>query len=241
MENAILIALSAQDVLQRRIAATANNLGNMDTSGFRAERLLVAQHPVPLAHSLPRGQDVRFVRDLATVRDPSPGRLDQTGNPLDLAVLADGYLVVSTADGDRFSRGAHLRLDAGGRLVHESGDPVQGQGGAAIIVTPEDGEPLIGRDGSISGAQGPIGKLRVVRFAADAQPVPAGNGLARSSGMPEEVIEPDVLQGMLERSNVQPISEMESLIRVHRAYEQVSTTIEREDERIRKMITVYLG
>lgn len=241
MENAILIALSAQDVLQRRLAATANNLANMDTSGFRAERLLVVEHPVPLTRSLPRGQDVRFVRDLATVRDPSPGRLEQTGNPLDLAVQADGYLVVSTGDGDRFSRGGHLRLDAAGRLVHESGDPVQGQGGGAIVLAPEDGEPVISRDGTISGAQGVIGKLRVVRFAAEAQPVPAGNGLATSPGAPEEVASPDVLQGMLERSNVQPISEMESLIRVHRAYDRIRTMIEREDERIRKMITVYLG
>ena len=137
MENSILVALSAQGVLRRNLDVIANNLANLDTAGFKAERFMVAAHPI--APARPRTEvpgPTAFVRDLATVRDASDGRLDETGNALDLALRGEGFFVVSTPDGDRYTRNGHFRLDDTGTLVNEDGFPVQGQGGAPIVLAP---------------------------------------------------------------------------------------------------------
>ncbi|MFO1127544.1 MAG: flagellar basal-body rod protein FlgF [Rhodospirillales bacterium] len=241
MENSILVAVSAQDVLRRNLDVIANNIANLDTAGFKAERFMVTAFPVAAAR--PRTEvpgTTAFVRDLATVRDASDGRLSETGNALDVALRGDGYFTVSTPDGDRYTRDGHFRLDDGGRLVNEDGFPVQGLGGGPLVFAPEDASIEITGDGTISSDRGEIGKLRVVRFDDPSTMQAAGDGLATSEQTPQEVTEPQVLQGMIEKSNVEPILEMERMIRVQRAYDQAKQLVDREDERIRKMITVFV-
>ena len=240
MENSILVAVSAQDVLRRNLDVIANNIANLDTAGFKAERFMVTAFPVEA--SRPRTEvpgTTAFVRDLATVRDASDGRLAETGNALDLALRGEGYFVVSTADGDRYTRNGHFRLDDGGRLINEDGLPVQGLGGGPLVFAPEDASIEIAGDGTISSERGQIGKLRVVRFDDPSAMRAAGGGLGTSEAAPQDVAQPQVLQGTIEKSNVEPILEMERLIRVQRAYDQAKQLVDREDERIRKMITVF--
>ena len=241
MENSILVALSAQGVLRRNLDVIANNLANLDTPGFKSERFMVVAHPVAAAG--PRTDvpgSTAFVRDLATVPDVSDGRLDETGNSLDLALRGDGFFVISTADGDRYTRNGHFRLDDTGRLVNEDGLPVQGQGGAPIVFAPEDAAIDVTRDGTIASERGGIGKVRVVRFDDPAALQPVGGGLATTQAAPQELAEPEIIQGMIEKSNVEPILEMERMIRVQRAYEQAKQVIDREDDRIRKMVAVFI-
>lgn len=241
MENGLLVALSSQGVLRRSLDIIANNLANSDTAGFKAERLLVTDAPV--ASRLPLvdgGPSIAFVRDLASVRDPRDGRLEQTGNPLDVAISGDGYFALSTPEGERYTRNGHFRLDAAGTLVSEEGHPVQGEGGQPLVLAADDAALGIGRDGTIAGADGPIGRLRVVGFADPTLLEPTAGGLALADGQTaEDLAAPLVLQGTIEKSNVEPILEIERMIRVQRAYEQAKTVIDREDERIRKMLSVF--
>ena len=202
---------------------------------------MVAAHPI--APARPRTEvpgPTAFVRDLATVRDASDGRLDETGNALDLALRGEGFFVVSTPDGDRYTRNGHFRLDDTGTLVNEDGFPVQGQGGAPIVLAPEDANIDIAGDGTVASERGGIGKVRVVRFDDPSAMQPVGGGLATTEAAAQDLALPEIVQGMIEKSNVEPILEMERMIRVQRAYEQAKQLIDREDERIRKAIAVFV-
>lgn len=241
MEDSILVALSMQSMLQRNMAVIANNVANVNTSGFKAERLLAVDQQVPNPRPTIDGRvSTAYVRDLATVRDPSDGRLDVTDNPLDLALRGEGLFVVSTPDGDRFTRNGHFQLDSSGQVVTEEGYALQGQGGSPLVVAATDTTVSVARDGTVSSESGVLGRIRVVQFADPTALQPQGAGLASSEETPLEMLAPDMVQGMVERSNVEPISEMERMIRVQRAYDQARQVADREDERIRKMLVVFV-
>lgn len=241
MEDSILVALSLQNVLQRNMAVIANNVANVNSSGFKREQMLVVDQEVPSPRATIDGRvSTAYVRDIASVRDPSDGRLDVTDNPLDLALRGDGYFVVTTPDGDRYTRDGHFRLDAGGQVVTEDGFPLQGQGGAPLLLASTDSTISVAEDGTLSTESGVLGRVRVVQFADPTALQPLGEGLATSEAPPQDVASPQMIQGMLERSNVEPITEIEQMMRVQRAYDQARDVGDREDERIRKMLVVFV-
>lgn len=242
MESSILVALSRQDALERHLSVVANNMANMNTTAFKAEHIMLVDHPVrvPAAGADEKG-GIAFVRDVGTLRDTTDGPLNETSGDLDVAISGEGYFVVSTPMGDRYTRDGHLRLDQSGQLVTDHGLPVLTQGGAPVRLGPQDGQVVIARDGSIASEAGPLGRLRVVRFAHPEKMEAVAGGLMTSEEPPEDVAAPIVLQGMLESSNVQPITEMTHLIGVQRAYDQARSLIDKEDERIKKSLQAYLA
>ena len=139
----------------------------------------------------------------------------------------------------RYTRNGHLRLDGTGQLVTDDGLPVLTQGGAPLLFGPQDTRISIARDGAVSSETGDLGRLRVVRFAHPERMQAVAGGLMVSDEQPEDMAAPVLLQGMLESSNVQPIVEMERLIDLHRAYDQARALVDREDDRIRKMLQAY--
>jgi flagellar basal-body rod protein FlgF len=242
METSILVALSRQDTLARQLDVVANNLANMNTTAFKAERMMFADYLVQAGSADgATGNAIAFVRDFATVLDPSEGKLEATGGDLDVALAGEGYLVVQTPMGERYTRDGRLRLDEAGQLVSDDGLPVLTQGGTPLLFGPQDTQISIAHDGTISSEMGDLGRLRVVRFAHPERMQSVAGGLLTSDEKPEDVAAPVLLQGMLESSNVQPIIEMERLIDLHRAYDQARVLIDREDDRIRKMLQVYTG
>ena len=242
MESSILVTLSRQDALQRQLSVVANNMANMNTTAFKAERMMLVDHEVRVPAAGVRGEAaIAFVRDVGTVRDNADGEMIETGGELDVAIAGEGYLVVSTPLGERYTRDGHLRLDETGRLVTGHGLPVLTQNGAPVQFASQDARIVIARDGSISSEARELGRLRVVRFAHPEQMQSVAGGLITSDEAPEDVAAPAVLQGMLEGSNVQPISEMTRLIGVQRAYDQARALVDKEDERINKMLQTYLA
>jgi flagellar basal-body rod protein FlgF len=242
MENGILVALSSQTVLRRELETIANNLANMNTTGFKRERSLFRPYlAVEQGAADPRSDYPVLVQDVATVQDLTPGRLDATGNPLDLAIRGDGYFAVATPEGERYVRGGHFRLDEAGRIVTESGHAVMSDGGQPIQVNIDDTEITVAADGSVSTANGDLGRLRIVRFSRPLALEPTGGGLWMAREAPEDVASPHIEQGMLERANVEPILEIERMIRVQRAYESAKSLQDREDERIGKMMQTYVA
>ncbi|MBT3766784.1 MAG: flagellar basal-body rod protein FlgF [Rhodospirillaceae bacterium] len=236
MENTSLIALSKQSALNQKMAILANNLANMNTTGFKGEKVMFVEHVQQSkgGHAI-LGDKLAFVRDIATVRDLSEGPIKTTGNPLDLALQGDGYFVVQTDLGDRYSRNGHLRLDETGQLVNQQGLPVLAEGGP-IVFSPQDTDIIIARDGTVSSENGEIGKLRIVDFENQQKLEVISDGLFSSEETPTPVENPGVIQGMLEGSNIKPIIEMSRLIETQRAYEGVRKFIDREDERLKGMV-----
>ena len=123
METTTLIALSRQGGLRRQLDIVANNIANTHTNGFKAERVMFVEHLVksPGGQRL-LGRKLAYVRDIATLVDFSEGPVEGTGNPLDLAITGEGFFVVQTEDGERYTRNGRFKLDDGGQLVNQNGE-----------------------------------------------------------------------------------------------------------------------
>src|SRR5262249_27306549 len=120
MENAQLISLSRQIALQRQMDVVANNMANINTTGFKSENLLFQDYLMPVASDNDyTGSDslLHYPEDWSSVHDLSAGAIEQTGNPLDFALSGDGFLSIQTPAGTRYTRAGSLTLDATGTLV----------------------------------------------------------------------------------------------------------------------------
>ena len=237
IENAQLISLSRQMALQRHMDMVANNIANVNTTGFKAEQLLFEEFKMPIAaHGDFSGDDrtLSYVQDWATIQDFSDGAMVQTDAPLDLAISGDGFFTVQTAAGERWTRGGAFQINNEGTLVDLSGNPVMGDGGQ-IQFGPEETDSRIGADGSISSTAGAKGRLRIVEFAEVQALVREGNNLM-SGGTPIAATNSRVLQGFTEKSNVSGVAEMAEMIRVTRAYESIASLGQKQDDMRRDAI-----
>lgn len=214
----------------------ANNIANINTTGFKGEKMMFKQHLVQSkgGDSI-LGEKIAFVRDIASVRDTTEGPHQKTGNPLDLAIAGDGYFVVDTPGGNRYTRNGSFQLNNDGNLVNQNGYPVLSDGGQPFFISPEDNSINISRDGTISTNSGDLGRIGLVNFENKQELRQVAGGLFASNATPEDAEKRTIVQGMLESSNVEGIIEMTRMIEVNRAYAGVKQMIQKEDERIKRM------
>jgi flagellar basal-body rod protein FlgF len=240
MQNAQLVSLSRQIALQRQMDVVANNMANINTTGFKNEAMLFEQFDMPLAtdNEFPGDQSVAYTQDWATIHDMTNGPLDQTGNPLDVALSGPGFLSVSTPAGTRYTRAGSLAIDASGTLVDLGGNPVLSDSGP-VHFDSADTDIQISKTGSITTSQGGKGKLAIVEFADPQALAREGNNLF-SGGTPVPPTETQLVQGSIERSNVSGVTEMAQMIRVERAYQQIADMMQRQDD-IRSSAIQKLG
>lgn len=238
METTSYIALSRQGTLRREMSTIANNLANMNTTSYKGERMMFVDHLTrSKSADFIADQRLAFTRDVASYRNVAEGPIEQTGNPLDVAIHGDGYFVVQAPDGtDQYTRNGNFRLDNGGQLVTQTGLPVLTDAGAPIFFAPEDSQITISGNGTISTENGQIGKLRVVTFDNIQDLQRAANGMYTTNQPANDVANPNLAQSALERSNVEGVLEMTRMIEVSRQYKSAGQLIEKEDERIRKAI-----
>jgi flagellar basal-body rod protein FlgF len=235
MQNGLLVGLSRQVVLERQMDVVANNLANVTTSGFKAERSVFKEFLNNGAHEDNfQGSDrrVSFVQDRAAYHDLSAGSLEETKNPLDLAIDGSAFLVVQTPAGERYTRDGGLSINAQGQLVNASGYQVLGTGGP-IVFQPSDKNVSISADGRVSVTEGTSmidsqrGKLRLVSFTRPQSLQKEGRNLFSATsdqGAPDTTSV--IRQGYLEKSNVNSVLEMTRMIDVTRTYTQVATMLQ---------------
>ena len=231
MENALLIGLSRQMTLQRKMDVLANNMANVNTAGFKRDNLLFEEHLMPVARmSDATGRDARlsFVLDPSLYRSFEQGGFKQTGNELDLAISGDAWFVVQAPEGERYTRNGALSLDADGQLTGPSGYPVLGDGGP-ITFGPQESGIQIAKDGTISTNEGIRGRVRLVSFENKNAMTKEGAMLFATNEAPQEATDASVLQGVIEKSNVQPVTELTRMIETVRAYTSVSQAIQQTD------------
>ncbi|MEQ8806872.1 MAG: flagellar basal-body rod protein FlgF [Rhodospirillales bacterium] len=238
METTAVIAASRQGALKRQLEVVANNLANMSTNGYKSSQMMFVEHVVKSKGGERLiSPNLTYTRDLATRLDVTDGAIETTGNQLDMAIRNDGFFVVRDPQGtEHYTRNGQFRLDTGGQIVNQQGYPLLSTGGQPMTLGPNDAEVNIGRDGTISTENGQLGKIKVVRFDNTQDLVQTSGALFTSITPPIDVASPDVIQGALEGSNVEPILEMAKMIELHRSYESAKSFIEREDERQKEMI-----
>ncbi len=241
MDNALLVGLSRQTALRRELDVIANNIANLNTTGFKGESVMFEQFLDPTArHEHFPGNDRRiaFVLDRATLQDFSQGPLQRTESPLDVAIDGPGFFAIQTPNGERYTRAGNFHLNPQGQLVTNNGHLVLGQGGP-IVFEPNDTSIAIAADGTVSTQNGDRGKLRFVNFTNPTQLTQQGDGLwSAPATMQPQLAAPTTraVQGAIEKSNVHAVKEMNRMLEVTRAYTTISNMQQRTDELRRKAI-----
>lgn len=236
MENALLIGLSRQMSLRREMEVVANNVANLNTTGFKGDTAIFEEYLMPGARadqfSRP-DQKLSYVLDRSTWHDMSQGPVHQTGNPLDVAIDGQAFMVVQTPRGERYTRNGSMQINAAGELVTSEGFRVLGDAGP-IQFQPNDTNILIGRDGSIAVSGSARGKLRLVNFDAPHRLQKDGSSTFRApdnvQAIPATADTVNVIQGSIEQSNVRGVLAMTRMIEVSRTYSQVSTVLQNQSE-----------
>ncbi|MCL5499702.1 flagellar basal-body rod protein FlgF [Phytobacter palmae] len=239
MDHAIYTAMGAASQTLNQQSVTASNLANASTPGFRAQ--LNALRAVPVEGlSLPTRV---LVADTTPGADMTPGDLNFTSRPLDVAVQQDGWLAVQSADGSEgYTRNGNIQVTPTGQLTIQ-GHPVMGENGP--IAVPEGSQVTIAADGTISALTAgdppntvsPVGKLKLVK-ANGSEVVRGDDGLFRVSQSAQatrgQTLQPDpnirVMSGVLEGSNVKPMAAMADMIASARRFEMQMKVIGNVDE-----------
>lgn len=226
MNRGIYPPLAGALALERRLDVLSHNIGNVQTTGFKKDRPIFATVLGQTSSPSVAGIDL-FPLIQGLPPDRSQGVLAFSGEPLDVALQGEGFLVAETPDGLRYYRGGKLHRNADGNLVTHNGDPLVGKKGA-ITVPP--GEIVIDSTGTITVNNVTVDTLRLDQ-------VPKGVDIAKVGDLywtvPDKTTrakETTVHQGMLEKSNVNPSLDMVELIKVTREYEQMQKAIRAMDE-----------
>ena len=231
MENAQLISLSRQIALQHQMDVVANNMANITTTGFKASDLMFEDFLMPVASDndfAGMDRDLHYTQDWSTVHDMTAGAIEQTGNPLDIALMGDGFLQVETPDGPRYTRSGALQIDASGTLVDLNGNAVLSESGP-VKFSDADTEITISADGAISTNNGDKGRLSLTEFANVQSLARQGDNYFSGAGG-IAATDTRVVQGSIELSNVSGVTELTTMIRVQRAYQSLASMMQRQDD-----------
>ena len=234
MENALLIALSRQTVMERHMETIANNLANASTTGFKGEQMMFVEY---LAQD-ESGATQSYVQDLAIVRDYGEGQFVTTGGPLDVALHGKGWFVIDTPDRRAYTRNGNFGLSAQGQLVTSGGHPVLSSTGTPITFGPEETGIKISSDGSVSSSAGNKGRFDIVTFEDENALDKASESLFITDAAPNKALNTKVVQGMIEGSNVEPLVEITNMIWAMRSYQAAQEVIKGDDGLLRKAIDV---
>jgi flagellar basal-body rod protein FlgF len=238
MDNALYVGLSRQMYLRRELDIVANNIANVDTTGFKVESLLAKSQPAAPAMTADGPRPVRYVAADGVARDFGQGPLRQTGAPLDLAIEGRGFFKVQTADGERYTRDGRFTLNDVGQITNQAGLAVLDEGGGPITIDPELGPIAIGKDGTVTQGDERVGKIGLVDFADLSVLEKMGDNLLRNTSnlQPTPPTDLNMRQGFLEGSNVKPILEITRMMEITRAYTQISKMMDTEGDLTRRSI-----
>ncbi|TQS70376.1 flagellar hook-basal body complex protein [Rhodobacteraceae bacterium] len=233
MDNAIYTTLTRQSGLMREMQVVANNISNVSTAGFRKEGIIFSEYISALS-----GEEPSLSMAYANGREISQlqGALTATGNSHDFAIEGDGFFLIETPQGDQLSRAGSFSPSAEGELVTQDGYRVLDSGGGPIFIPPE-GALAVAADGTMSVNGAPIAQLGIYTPADPNGLIHVGGTRFRTEEAPLPADNPTVLQGFIEESNVDPLTEVARMIEVQRAYEMGQKFLDREDERIRSVVS----
>jgi flagellar basal-body rod protein FlgF len=232
MDAAGYTTLTRQSGLMREMQAVANNIANLSTAGFRREGVTFSEYVARLDGAPSLSMALGNTRHI----DQSQAGLSQTGAAFDFAIQGAGFFLLETPEGEALTRAGSFTPNAEGELVNPDGFRLLDQGGAPIFVPPDAGVVAMAQDGTLSAGGQPLARVGLWQ-PVDPLDLRHKGGTRFDAATGVEPAEGAVLlQGMLEDSNVNPVSEIARMIQVQRAYEMGQGFLDREDARVRGVI-----
>ena len=250
MLRAFSTAATGMTAQQMMVDMIANNLANINTTGFKRSQINfqdlvyveMQEEGTEVASGInsPSGLEIGSgVRAASNVKIFSPGELQNTSNPLDVAIGGVGFFQVVMPNGDmRYTRDGALQINANGQLVTTNGYSIE----PSISVPIDAASISIEKDGGVnitdsSGTQSVVGNIQLARFPNPSGLSSEGDNLfseTEASGTPTTGTAGEngfgtIQSGFLEKSNVQMVTELVNLITAQRAYEINSRAIKAGD------------
>ncbi len=239
---------------EARQEAISNNLANVNTAGYKKQvasfqnnisfqdALIDARKKVHQSPMEPTTMPSTPVSMMTAVSvnvqaDDSPGFLQTTGNPNDLAITGNGYFTVQSANGEKYTRSGAFLVNSEGKLSTATGDLVLGANGPIDI--PKDGKIIVNSNGTILSNGKEIAKLKIVTIDPS---LAKREGLSLSdAGGTATVVDPEtagltIQQGVIEQSNVNAVAEMMQMILVTRLFEANQKIIQVQDATLDKAV-----
>lgn len=237
MDAAGYVTLTRQSGLMREMQLIANNIANASTAGFRREGVVFSEY----VRRLDDAPSLSMAHASARHVDLTPGETEMTGATFDFAIEGNGFFLVETPQGNRLTRAGMFSASSEGLLVSPDGHRLLDQGGAPVFVPPDVDQVMLSSDGTLSAGGEPIAQIGLWQPAADGDLQHEGGTLFRTTQGEVLLDDGRMVQGRIEASNVNPMSELARMVEVQRAYEAGQSFLDREDDRLRTVIQVLGG
>ena len=243
MNRALRTAATGMYAQQLTVDVIANNLANVNTTGFKQDRFafhreLAAGASAPAGSGASGGGVVQNspagVPQLVGKLDVSPGSFETTGSPLHLSISGPGFFAVQGPEGELYTRDGSLLRGADGTITTRSGYPLLTDGGT-LTVSPS-AALAFGADGTVYVDGSPQGKVKLVALPDASQITHAGSGLVRSAQPAQEDTVSRVVQGSLEGANVDPVSTMVQMTELLHDYQANQSALLTQDGSLGKLI-----
>jgi flagellar basal-body rod protein FlgF len=227
MNNGIYTAYSGLHAQMNALDLLANNLANLNTAGFKEEMAYYSSLN-PSAEAAARAGDLGSIINSSIKTEgfmnSSAGSMSRTNRELDLAIEGNGFLVVETPRGIRYTRNGSLSVNSKGILVASEGDPVMGKNGKPIALGP--GTVNINEEGSVSLDGKEVERLKIVSFDDFSKLSREGNSLLLQNGKDQEInSSAKIRSGYLEQSNVNAVGSIVRMIGIMRQFEAIQKTV----------------
>lgn len=222
MENSVYVGLSSQISLERRLDSLAHNVANMSTPGFRATGMKFEAMVSKAA------ENSSFVTSGESYIKTEAGPITQTGNPLDVAAKGNAWFSLQSPAGQVYTRDGRMQMSTTGELQSVKGYPILDAGGQPLTIDPNGGPPQISSDGAVYQNGRQLGAIGLFTIDPNAKLTYFDNSSIIPSVAAQPVLDnPDagVIQGAVEGSNVDAISEMTRLMSVTRAFERINSLL----------------
>lgn len=253
MQNAMYSALFGALSNEHRVNSIANNLANVNTTGYKRDLLAFKDTMLLYAHDhimepvasirdkkfFPDPQHLSRTRIATSVTDFQQGGMKVTSAPLDLAISGEGFFKIDSPDGEFYTRNGHFTVNEEGAIVNERGWPVLSEGGA-VMIPPGTKDIVVAEDGRVFANGEEVGQIGVMTVDNLANLEKQGYNMFRvrpGTEVEETPVDPArswIAQGFLESANVDAVYEMVNMIEAQRQYEayqkimQTSDSIDRE-------------
>lgn len=233
MDNSLhYLALNRQVGLKLEMDVIANNIANINTTGFKREGLSFTEFVLSAANEdsvSMADTGARHILDL-------PGGLAETGGTFDVAIEGEGFFLLESQGEQVLTRAGAFQISELGVLASPAGTPVLDVGGAQIPIGIDAKDIQISQDGTVSADGNVVAQIAVVSANPAALKRLGDTAFTVADGAFDNLENPKVRQGALEGSNVNPVHEMARMIEVTRSYEMAQAVIQDEDERVREAI-----